>query len=70
MFGICASSPSPQPSPREEREEGEVIARRCCLNLNSSRSGRGVLAHDADRVRFDPPLVTGLDDNAAGLIER
>src|SRR5258708_18921442 len=38
MFGICGNSPSPQPSPREERGEGEVIDRRCRLNLSSSRS--------------------------------
>src|SRR5438034_6591881 len=45
MFGICGSSPSPQPSkselrssrPREERGEGDVIDGRCRLNLNSSR---------------------------------
>jgi hypothetical protein len=33
-------------------------------------AARGVPAHDADRVRFDPPLVIGLDDNVAGSIER
>src|ERR1700720_2581486 len=37
MLGICGGSPSPQPSPREERGEGEVIDRPSCLNLNSSR---------------------------------
>src|SRR3979409_1526962 len=28
MFRICGSSPSPQPSPREERGAGEVVSRR------------------------------------------
>src|ERR1700730_8702803 len=32
-----SDSRSPQRSPREERGEGEVIDRRSCLNLNSSR---------------------------------
>src|SRR6266404_9090677 len=47
MFGICGSSPSPQPSkselrssrPREERGEGEVIYR-LLPQPNSSRSGK------------------------------
>jgi hypothetical protein len=34
-FGVCGGSPSPRPSPREERGEGEVGD--CHPNLNSSR---------------------------------
>jgi len=48
MFGICGKQPLTQPSPREEQGEGEVIDRRCRLNLNSSLTSsasdrRGVL---------------------------
>src|SRR5260370_15600650 len=52
MSGICGSSPSPKPCkselrssrPREERGEGEVIDRRRCLDLNSSRSRKKWIA--------------------------
>src|SRR5229473_6078879 len=67
MFGICGSSPSPQPSkselrssrPREERGEGEVIDRGCCLNLNPSRSS--VLNLKFGGLQIDSIIADSLD---------
>src|SRR5260370_39046009 len=56
--GICGSSPSPQPSPRKERGEGEVVRR---FNLNSSRDSAWTQEAGC-RWTHDPPDCSATRD--------